>query len=83
MQKCRALMAAFNLPPALALFGAFFFTGDIAISDPLHPPVSETGAGASSCDPQNVVEYPSDQTSESNAACESDAEITPSDRNYL
>ncbi len=83
MQKCRDVVAAFNLPPALALFGAFFFTGDIAISDPLQAPVSETGAGASSCDPQNVVEYPPDQTSESNVACASDADITAADRDYL
>ncbi|HEY4404556.1 MAG TPA: hypothetical protein VGN55_07865 [Xanthobacteraceae bacterium] len=83
MQKCRALPAAFNLPPVLALFGAFFFTGDIAISDPLQSPASETGAGASNCDSQNVVEYPADQTSESNVACTSYVEIAVADRDYL
>jgi hypothetical protein len=83
MQKCRALMAGCNPPLALALFGAFLFTGDIAISDPLQPPGSETGVTASNCDPQNVVEYPSDQTSESNVACASDVEITAAERDYL
>jgi hypothetical protein len=79
MHKCR--VAAYNLPLALALFGAIFFTGDFARSDPRQPPASETGAPAANCDPENVVVYQADQVPD--LACASDAEIVTKDRDYL
>jgi hypothetical protein len=82
MQKCRALIAVCNAPLTAALLGAFFFIGNLAISDPLPPSGSETGVAAG-CDPQNVVVYQADQTPESNVACASDSEIAAADRNYL
>jgi hypothetical protein len=82
MHKCRAL-AAFNPPLAIALFGAFLFTGDFAISDPRQPSASETAAPTSNCDPENVVVYQADQAPESNFACASNAEIVTEDRDYL
>jgi hypothetical protein len=83
MQKCRAALAAFNLPLAVALLGAFFFTGDFARSDPRPPSASETGAQSSHCDPDSVIVYQADQVPETNVACASDAEIVTEDRDYL
>jgi hypothetical protein len=83
MQKCRAPSAAFNLPRAVALLGAFFFTGDIANSDPRPPSTSETGAPSSNCDPDGVIVYQADRGPEANVACASDAEIATEDRDYL
>jgi hypothetical protein len=83
MQKCRALIAACKPPLTAALFGAFLFTGDPAISDPREPTTPETATPAVGCDPQNVVVYQADQTPESNVACSSEIEITTLDRDYL
>jgi hypothetical protein len=83
MQKCRALIAACKPPLTAALFGAFLFTGDPAISDPREPTTPETATPAVGCDPQNVVVYQADQTPESNVACSSETEITTLDRDYL
>jgi hypothetical protein len=83
MQKCRALIAACKPPLIAALFGAFLFTGDPAISDPREPTTPETGTAAAGCDPQNVVVYQADQAPQSNVACSSETEITTVDRDYL
>ncbi len=82
MQKCRPVIAAFRSPLVAALFGAFFFTGDFAISDPRQPSAPETGALASNCDPENVVVLQADQGPETNVACVPDREIV-ADRDYL
>jgi hypothetical protein len=79
MQKCR--VAAFNLPLALALFGAILFTGDFARCDPGQPPAPETAAPASNCDPENVVVYQADQVPD--VACAPDTETVTKDRDYL
>jgi hypothetical protein len=83
MQECRALIAACKPPLIAALFGAFLFTGDPAISDPREPATPETSAPAAGCDPQGVVVYQADQASESSIACSSETEITTVDRDYL
>jgi hypothetical protein len=83
MQKCRLPIAAFRSPLAVALFGAFFFTGDFAISDPRQPSAPETGALTSNCSPENVVVYRADQGPETNVACAPDTEIVAEDRDYL
>jgi len=83
MQKCRAAIAAFNPPLAAALFGALFFTGDFAHSDPGQPPASEAGTSASNCDPENVVVFEAEQVSQTNVACAPDTEILSQDRDYL
>ncbi len=83
MQKCRAVIAAFNPPLAMALFGAFLFTGDSANSDPLPPAPAEASTSAANCDPENVVIYRADQAPESEAACASDSDILSQDRDYL
>jgi hypothetical protein len=82
MQKCRARLAI-NPPLVVALFGACFFTGDLAISDPRQPSAIETEMTASNCDPQNVVEYQADRPPDGNIACASDGEIAAADRDYL
>ena len=62
MQKGRALIAACKPPLTAALFGAFLFTNDPAISDPREPTATDTGTSApAGCDPQNVVVYQADQ----------------------
>lgn len=82
MQK--SLIAACKPPLTAALFGAFLFTGNPAISDPREPTTPETGAqSAANCDPQNVVVYQADQGPEANVACSSETEITTVDRDYL
>jgi hypothetical protein len=83
MHKCRTLVAAVNSPLVVALFGALFFTGDFARSDPAQPSAAEMGTSASNCDSQNVVVYQADQVSETNDACASDTEILTVDRDYL
>jgi hypothetical protein len=83
MQKCRGPFAAFNPPLAVALFGAFFFTGDFASSNPRPPSGSETGAPSSNCDPESVVVYQAGQGPQTNVACATDAEIVTEDRDYL
>jgi hypothetical protein len=82
MQKCRARLAI-NPPLVVALFGACFFTGDFAISDPRQPSAIETEVTASNCDPKNVVEYQADRVPDENIACASDAGIAAADRDYL
>jgi hypothetical protein len=83
MQKCRALFAAFKPPLAVALFGAFFFTGDFASSNPRPPSASEAGAPNSNCDPEGTIVYQADQGPETNVACASDAQTVAEDRDYL
>jgi hypothetical protein len=83
MQKCRSVLAAFKPPLAIALLGAFIFTGDSAHSDPWWASPSEAATSAQSCDPENVVVYQTDEPPESEAACASDADILSQDRDYL
>jgi hypothetical protein len=83
MQKCRAVIAAFKPPLAIALFGAFFFAGDSANSDPRPPSAAEAATSKANCDPENVVVYHADQAPESEPACASDSEILSQDRDYL
>jgi hypothetical protein len=83
MQKCRSVLAAFKPPLAVALLGAFFFTGDSANSDPWWASPPEAATSVPSCDPENVVVYHADQAPENETACVSDAEMLSQDRDYL
>jgi hypothetical protein len=83
MQKCWSVPAAFKPLLAVALLGAFFFTGDSAHSDPWWASPPEAATSAPSCDPENVVVYHADQAPGSEAACASDSDILSQDRDYL